>query len=238
MKTKTHKRTNSRSAFTLIELLTVIAVISVLAAILIPAISAVRKKSNAAEAISNARQIGMANLLHSQENNGEVFGRGWDNWNDTLWLVRGLGEQLSSQPDKSDDAVAASLAGLIDPSVPEELQKVGRFPFTWSINYILNVRGGRVDQGVDEKGEGGSFRPRRMIEFEEPAETIFAVSGNYQITPEMAENAELLGEPQAKQRIYYLYGSNDQTPAVFLDGHAEMLTFPIDPNRINPSLKR
>ncbi|MEN8662453.1 MAG: type II secretion system protein [Lentimonas sp.] len=56
------------SAFTLIELLTVIAIIGVLAAILIPAISNVREKSHEATCTSNLRQVSSAYLLMIADN--------------------------------------------------------------------------------------------------------------------------------------------------------------------------
>ena len=52
-----------KTAFTLIELLVVISVITVLMAVLLPALSRVRKVARAMRCLSNARQVGLA--LHS-----------------------------------------------------------------------------------------------------------------------------------------------------------------------------
>ena len=61
---------NTHSAFTLIELLTVIAVIAVLAAILIPAIGTVRMNAFETQGLSNIRQVGMSYLMVAQEDGG------------------------------------------------------------------------------------------------------------------------------------------------------------------------
>lgn len=59
-----------RSAFTLIELLTVIAIIGILAAIIIPTVGRVRESARNSTSLSNLRQIGMANQLFAQDNKG------------------------------------------------------------------------------------------------------------------------------------------------------------------------
>nr|WP_052361273.1 type II secretion system protein [Geminisphaera colitermitum] len=56
------------AAFTLIELLTVIAIIGVLAGILIPVVGLVRNKARASSSISNLRQIFLALSMHADEN--------------------------------------------------------------------------------------------------------------------------------------------------------------------------
>ncbi|WP_043584764.1 DUF1559 domain-containing protein [Geminisphaera colitermitum] len=61
MKTRIH------SAFTLIELLTVIAIIGVLAGILLPVTSRVRESARNAQCISNLRQIGTSLQLYLDE---------------------------------------------------------------------------------------------------------------------------------------------------------------------------
>lgn len=57
-------------AFTLIELLTVIAIIGILAAIIIPVTGTVRKTAKSARDVSNLRQIAMANQAYAADNKG------------------------------------------------------------------------------------------------------------------------------------------------------------------------
>lgn len=63
-------RISSRRAFTLTELLTVIAIIGVLAAILIATIGRVRENARKVQCGSNLRQVAMAMLLYSNDRKG------------------------------------------------------------------------------------------------------------------------------------------------------------------------
>ena len=56
--------------FTLMELLTVMAIIGILAALLLPAISAARKKAHCINCVSNLKQIGLAVEMYVQNNEG------------------------------------------------------------------------------------------------------------------------------------------------------------------------
>jgi prepilin-type N-terminal cleavage/methylation domain-containing protein len=67
-------KTNNLRAFTLIELLTVIAIIGILAAILIPVVGKVRAKARQSQGISNIRQVGIGLLTYSSTN-GRLPGR-------------------------------------------------------------------------------------------------------------------------------------------------------------------
>lgn len=229
----TYRPTPSPRGFTLIELLTVIAIIAILAGILIPAIGNVRKKAATAKAVSNVRQIGMANSLYSQENKGKIIGQEQGKFMDAMQRIA---EYISTEKELNWDQQIATLAITNDPNVPENMVRIGGLPFTYAINSIFNQKYGRAVEGK------GAWTPpsqqdsnqRRMAEFDYPSDTIYAVSGSYELTVSAAANASLLQEPSARQSIFYLHGNNDSTPAVFLDGHSELITYPIDPKQINP----
>ncbi|WP_052362143.1 type II secretion system protein [Geminisphaera colitermitum] len=61
-------RSREASAFTLIELLTVIAIIGILAAIIIPVTGKVRAMARKTKCLSNTRQIGLAFLAYAGDN--------------------------------------------------------------------------------------------------------------------------------------------------------------------------
>lgn len=61
------------AAFTLIELLTVIAIIAILAAILMPVFAQAREKARSANCISNCRNIGTAMMMYAQDNDEGII---------------------------------------------------------------------------------------------------------------------------------------------------------------------
>ncbi|MDR1281905.1 MAG: type II secretion system GspH family protein [Opitutaceae bacterium] len=62
-------------AFTLVELLTVVAIIGILAAITIPAVGKVRESAYAATCRSNLRQLAIAVRLYAQDHGGNLPGK-------------------------------------------------------------------------------------------------------------------------------------------------------------------
>ncbi len=59
-------------AFTLVELLVVIAIIALLAALLLPALAAARQKARQTACLSNLRQVGLAVTAYAIDNDGNI----------------------------------------------------------------------------------------------------------------------------------------------------------------------
>jgi prepilin-type N-terminal cleavage/methylation domain-containing protein len=74
-------QTSRRGAFTLVELLVVIGIISVLIAILLPALTRARQQAMTVQCMSNMRQVGNAMLIYADQNDGYLCPAhlGWAN---------------------------------------------------------------------------------------------------------------------------------------------------------------
>lgn len=108
-----------RFGFTLIELLVVVAIISILAAILLPVFASVRERARQIACLSNERQLGVAFVLYSQDNDEKLIpgtpqsasqgnGSGRAGWAGVLYpYVRDT--RVYDCPD--DDTQAAQIAG-------------------------------------------------------------------------------------------------------------------------------
>ncbi|MDR1283211.1 MAG: prepilin-type N-terminal cleavage/methylation domain-containing protein [Opitutaceae bacterium] len=167
------KNRKTKNAFTLIEILTVIAIIGVLAAILIPVVGKARSAAHAASCLSNMRQLATSLLIWSESNRGKLpdtANPGWDEaalsilsdatptpWNPMLRCAADKTERTTSNPEE---------------------------PRSYSINPVLFNQLGQYDHagwnpanpGTRKGGEGMLIRnignPARMVMLSEKHDTV------------------------------------------------------------------
>src|SRR5689334_20819517 len=76
-----------KSAFTLVELLVVIAVIGILAALLLPALGSAKEKARSANCISNLRQWAITWKIYTDENQGSFMSGTTTDFPRGAWVV-------------------------------------------------------------------------------------------------------------------------------------------------------
>ena len=132
-------RGNRGRAFTLIELLTVIAIIGILAAILIPVVGAVRESARSAECLSNLRQIGNGMLMFTLENEERFPHQRGSGWTRMLTLTEDL------EPYIGDPALETGAQAGAGPSPASMYGRgvwrcnSGNIPAYWQWTLIPNV---------------------------------------------------------------------------------------------------
>ncbi len=131
-------RSDRSRAFTLIELLTVIAIIGILAAILIPTVSKVRQSAKNAHCAANLREWGRAVMFYANDNKGNytLLGR-----NGRWWYDAGTSPYTQYFQQTGQTATRNIRACPLAPSLSNasDVPKVDYFLCRGSINGAINT---------------------------------------------------------------------------------------------------
>ena len=187
-------------AFTLLELLVVIAIIAILAALLLPALGKAKQSVKATVCLGNLKQWGLATHLYATDNDDYLPEEGTANPSDTQtntgWYIA-LPQLLNlpryhDMPWRKNASVDPGNAIWICPSNPRRSN--GRNLF----HYCLN-------DNVD--GTGTDDAPRTLASFQQPSATIYLYD---------SKNLPGVGTPN------YIHTNlhNQGAQLVFLDGHS------------------
>ncbi|MDX2082344.1 MAG: type II secretion system protein [Terrimicrobiaceae bacterium] len=171
---------NGRSrggAFTLVEMLVVVAIVMILAALLFPAFATIRARADAAKCLSQLRQVGTAISLYVSENNGTLPGPLWstqpplaarDN-NNVTWLGGFLAPYLGVQLPNGPTTTFVTVPTMF---CPVNLQrKVSRGTGMWTVNGSVDVNGLTRSPWGHPSGVGDLRTPARMSSISNVAST-------------------------------------------------------------------
>lgn len=139
MKTTPLSTQHSHQAFTLVELLTVIAIIGILAAILIPTVAKVRLSARKAQSTSNLRQVALGIELYVNDNKEFYPGKGRSSR--SRWLHQ-VSPYLGIVPDMEDYGQpvytpAYKLPIFHIPLTPSSLYQTGTAHGLYALNELI-----------------------------------------------------------------------------------------------------
>lgn len=219
------------SAFTLMEILVVIAIILVLAAIAVPVMTAVRMKANKQVAMANMNSLATALAAYSNSNDGTLpdeDAKGSDTWqvaadpeSAKAWYNalpklaghKGVGDFASNPRDFYSKENLMWLPGATYPSGGKELAKP---LFAIAINTKLQRKSKDEAAGKDAKKE-----PVKMSQITHTSKTVIFLEQGIEKEPQaMRVQPAYDGSCKGSAKSFVArYGG--QGVLLFLDGHAE-----------------
>jgi prepilin-type N-terminal cleavage/methylation domain-containing protein/prepilin-type processing-associated H-X9-DG protein len=209
----------SRKAFTLIELLIVIAIIALLVSILLPSLSRAKQQAKATVCLSNGRNIAVATMMYAHENRQLLPMVGLSHGSH---MVDEQGSWFHLLMDYAGTKLLYRCPSDESPWFEQPLPGGRRRKVSFATNYY--VSGQMV--GWEEYGSLDKIR--------KPMQTVFAVELTEGHTPAQKEwasadhiHADLwLSNPEPKAREQVAIDRHiDRANYVFLDSHAEPLEF-------------
>ncbi len=211
----------SQAAFSLIELLTVLAVIAILSAILLAAISKSRKRADMAQAINNLRSLQLANQMYANENLDKFvpifeFDEGGKSVSYWGWYAN---PELMKHIDSVviSNGIVVNTSRVVDP-VAAASKAAQSNQLVASFGYNMEGTGG----GWGQPGASPSLRRNQL---KSAAQTMNFITSTDAIARHASRFNWLDNPVEGKttdSRIAFRH--DGKALAVFYDGHVEALT--------------
>ena len=166
----------SKKAFTLVELLVVIAVIALLMGILMPALTAARSQGRGVVCRSNIRQLLLANIGYASENDGSYAPAALDIFGDNKYRWHGVRDDVNSPFDPARGPLAAYLGDGRVKKCPQKVNFRQGDPWDWDFEdgcggygYNMTYIGSRIWQSYSNEN---CKITTKDFELRRPAQTL------------------------------------------------------------------
>ncbi|AHF91167.1 N-terminal cleavage protein [Opitutaceae bacterium TAV5] len=199
-------------AFTLIELLTVIAIVGILAAILVPTVSRVRESARTAQCSSNMRQLAQAMLLYAQDNR-DLLPRTWGSpaGDTSAWWQHLYPDYCASKDVFRCTADKTTFTG--NPAFTGTFTRNGKTLADGKVSYGIPGTGGSLDYKAANKPLSSFPTPSRMCLL-----TEFEHSDRRLSQPWFGNH------PQYTSQIPFPHNGGQKGNFAFLDAHIVLMT--------------
>ncbi len=203
---------NPGRAFSLIELLIAMAIVSILAALLFPLVSKIGEKSREATCLSNLRTLASASLNFLQDHHGRLFPNKF--WYDASSGMRNyvISSTNGNTPDLQRDTVFTC----------PELKRLhpAKYPTYLNRNYTLNWL---AFENHPTTGDPKDERPKRLGNIPSLSRMWMLTDGSYTLAPLKESYGVWLRRIEANPpQLAFPHAQRQNT--VFFDGHAEALS--------------
>lgn len=202
-------RSVHRAAFTLTELLTVIAIIGILAALVFPVVGMVRGKGMTARCSSNLRQCAMGINLYAAEHRGMAPS--------TTWTAAILPYVSGLAVKSSEYATLQSAFPISCPSLEYDNSQYGRS--TYSMNSWLDTDHSNQNKDANGKISSGWSMPLRNVEA--PSRKIMLYDGKLASTSPDGSQWAFNAVKGVEYIDFRHYGN--VANILFVDGHISAL---------------